>query len=108
MAIDWGSVAKQVDAAVGGILGKDWGTAYSGASAQIAALVQIGQSIELNDARMSADDYKSLQLMEQRAIEGVLQTYQSITIIAAEQAAAAAWNVVAQALKAACGFPFIP
>ncbi len=39
--------------------------------------------------------------MQQRALEGVLQAYEGISLDMAQQAAAAAWNVVAGAIETA-------
>ena len=101
MAIDWSSVGGSVEQAVASVLGSDWGIVGPAARAQISALVQTAQAIEADKDNMSGDEYDVLRLTQQRALEGVLSAYAAISIVAAEQAAAAAWNVVAQALKTA-------
>jgi hypothetical protein len=101
MAIDWSSVGGAVEQAVASVLGADWGIVGPAARAQISALVQTAQAIEADKDNMSGDEYDVLRLTQQRALEGVLSAYAAISIVAAEQAAAAAWNVVAQALKTA-------
>jgi hypothetical protein len=101
MAIDWSSVGGSVEQAVASVLGADWGIVGPAARAQISALVQTAQAIEADKDNMSGDEYDVLRLTQQRALEGVLSAYAAISIVAAEQAAAAAWNVVAQALKTA-------
>ena len=101
MAINWNTVSTDVGQAVGKVLGGAWGNVSPGASAQIAAIVAVGQSIENNRATMTQSDYNMLKLMQQRALEGVLQSYAAISLVVAEQAAAAAWSVVAAALKTA-------
>jgi hypothetical protein len=108
MAIDWSSVGTNALNAAAAALGAAWNIAQPAASAQIAALMQVGQQIEANRNTISAFDYSSLQLSQQRAMEGVLKSYEGISIVAADQAAAAAWNIVATALKTAYGLPFIP
>ncbi|GEM_PF-6600994 len=101
MAINWNTVSTNVGQAVGKVLGGAWGTVSQGASTQIAAVVAAGQSIENNKDTMTQADYNMLKLMQQRAMEGVLQSYSAVSLVVAEQAAAAAWGVVAAALKAA-------
>ncbi len=101
MAIDWGKVGTQLEKSVGGVVGGAWQNAAAGASAQFKAIVAVGQSIEQQKDSLTQLEYNSLKLMQQRALEGILQTYQGISIDIAEQAAAAAWNVVAAALKTA-------
>ena len=101
MAIDWSTVGGSVEQAVASVLGGDWRIVGPAAKAQLSALVQTAAAIEENKDNMSADEYESLRLTQQRALEGVLSAYAGISIVAAEQAAAAAWSVVAQALKTA-------
>ncbi|SRR5258707_1759792 len=101
MAIDWSSVGGSVEQAVASVIGADWGVAAPAAKAQITALIETAQTIEADKDNMSAAEYNGLRLSQQRALEGVLSAYAAISIVVAEQAAAAAWNVVAQALKTA-------
>jgi hypothetical protein len=101
MAINWSSVGNQIGPAVGGIVGAAWQNAAAGASTQFAALVAAGAQIEANRDTMQQAEYDSLKLMQQRALEGVLLTYAGISLDVAEQAAAAAWDIVATALKTA-------
>ena len=101
MAIDWTKVGTQLESSVGGVVGTAWKNAAAGASAQFKAIVTVGQNIEQQKDSLTQVEYNSLRLMQQRALEGVLQTYQGISLDVAEQAAAAAWNVVATALKTA-------
>jgi hypothetical protein len=108
MAVDWSKVSTQIMNALVGVLAKDWKTVEPAASAQIAALVQIGQTIEAKRATMTSSEYEGLRISQQRAMEGILASYAAITIVVAEQAAAAAWSVIAQALKTAYALPFIP
>lgn len=101
MAVNWSSVSGQIGHAVSGVVGPAWQNAAGGASTQFAALVAAGQQIEQNRDTLSQLEYNSLKLMQQRALEGVLLTYQGIAIDIAEQAAAAAWNVLVSALSSA-------
>jgi len=101
MAINWSTVSADVSTAIGNVIGASWGSMSSGGSSQIAAIVAAGQSIENSRATMTQVDYDMLRLMQQRAMEGVLQSYAAISLVVAEQAAAAAWGVVSAALKAA-------
>jgi hypothetical protein len=101
MAINWTNVGKQVEESVGQIVGPAWQNASSGASSQFAAIIAAGQRIEQNKDDMQQIEYDSLKLMQQRALDGVLQTYAGISLDIAQQAAAAAWTVVAGAIKTA-------
>ena len=101
MAVDWSSVGSSVEQAVAAVVGADWRIVAPAAKAQITALVETAQAIEADKDNMSTAEYNGLRLSQQRALEGVLAAYAAVSIVVAEQAAAAAWNVVAQALKAA-------
>ena len=101
MAIDWSKVGSSVEKAVSDVLGADLNIVVPAAKAQIAALIQIGQSIEDDRDTLSLAEYNGLRLSQQRAVEGVLSAQEGISIVVAEQAAAAAWDAVAQALKTA-------
>jgi len=109
MAIDWGQVEKDAEAAVAGVLANDWQTVKTAASAQLTALIQVAQSIEQQAQAKSITqaEYESLKLGQQRALSGILHSYAAIGIVIAEQAAAAAWDVVAQALRTAYKLPFL-
>jgi hypothetical protein len=101
MPVDWDAVAGQAAQAVAGIIGNTVQGLSAGAQAQVTALVQIGQQIEQNRGSMQQAEYDSLKLMQQRALKGVLQTYEAIAADVAQQAAAAAWGVLVTALKGA-------
>jgi hypothetical protein len=101
MSVNWATVTTGVEKAVGNVIGAAWQNAAAGASTQFAAVIAAGQSIENNKDTMSQSDYNSLKIMQQRALDGVLQTYAGISLDVAQQAAAAAWNVVTTAIKAA-------
>lgn len=101
MAIDWSSVSVQITHAVSGVIGPAWQNAAAGASTQFAALIAAGQQIEQNRDALSQAEYNSLKLMQQRALEGVLLTYEGIAIDVAQEAAAAAWNVLVSTLSMA-------
>lgn len=77
------------------------------ATAQITALVENAKTIEDNKSSMTADEYEMVKRIQTRALSGVLAGFEAIGIVAAEQAAEAAWNVVAAALKKTTGLPFI-
>jgi hypothetical protein len=101
MQMDWDVVGSEVEREVSSLVGSAWQNASAGASTQFASLLAAGKLIEQNRESMSAEDYEDLKLMQQRALEGVLQTYAGISLDVAQQAAAAAWGVLASALKAA-------
>jgi len=101
MAIDWSNVGRSVEQAVAGVVGADLSILGPAGRAQLTALVETAQAIEVDRDSMSAAEYNGLRLSQQRALEGVLSASAAISIVVAEQAAAAAWNVVSQALKTA-------
>jgi hypothetical protein len=101
MAIDWSTVSSQMGTAVEDVVGPAWQNASTGASVQFAALIAAGQQIELNKDSMKQAEYDSLKLMQQRALEGVLQAYEGIALDVAEEAASAAWDVLAGTIKTA-------
>jgi hypothetical protein len=101
MAIDWSTVGSQMGTSVEGVVGAAWQNAATGASVQFAALVAAGQQIEFNKDSMKQAEYDSLKLMQQRALEGVLQAYEGISLDVAEEAACAAWGVLVTTLKVA-------
>jgi hypothetical protein len=101
MAMNWSTVEIQIGQAGGGIVGAAWQNAAAGASTQFAAIIRAGKQIEADRKNMKQAEYDSLKLMQQRALEGVLQTYVGISLDVAQQAAAAAWNIVVSALKTA-------
>jgi hypothetical protein len=101
MAIDWSNVGSAVEQAVAAVIGADWRIVGPAAKAQLTALIETAQAIEADRDQMSPAEYDGLRLSQQRALEGVLAANAAISIVVAEQSAAAAWNVVAQALKTA-------
>jgi hypothetical protein len=101
MAIDWADIGSAVEQSVASVVGADWRIVAPAARAQLTALVETAQAIEADRDDMSAAEYNGLRLSQQRALEGVLASSAAISIVVAEQAAAAAWDVVAKALKTA-------
>lgn len=101
MAVDWTTVGAEIEQAIGGVVGAGWRNASAGAATQVAAIIATGQQIEKTKDSMTQAEYNSLKLMQQRAMQGVLETYEGISLDVAQQAAGAAWNVVAAALNAA-------
>ena len=105
MAINWATIETNAETAVKSVLGNAWTTVSAGATGQIQALISVGQSIEAgisaHPPTISQSDSQALILSSQRALDGVLQTYEAIGIVVAEQAAEAAINVVVSALKTA-------
>jgi hypothetical protein len=101
MAIEWDTVGKDAIAAMLRTIGADMRLVDTRIAAQINGLVRTAQSIERNRNSLTTLEYQSLALSQRRALHGLLATYAGISIVVAEQAAEAAWNVVAQALKAA-------
>jgi|SRR5271166_179975 len=101
MAINWTTVETQIAQEVSGIVGGAWQNAAAGASAQFAAIIAVGKQIEQDRDSMQQAEYDSLKRMQQRALHGVLQTDAGISLDIAQQAAAAAWSVLVDAVKTA-------
>lgn len=107
MPIDWQQVGAGVKTAVLQVLGNSWQTVSGAAEAQLTAMVSIGQGIERDylAGKLTPDEYQSLRSMEKNAFEGILSSYAAVSIVVAEQAADAAWDVISQALlKAGLAF----
>ncbi|MBV8188045.1 MAG: hypothetical protein JOY64_29870 [Alphaproteobacteria bacterium] len=109
MAIDWNKVATDALDAAKNVVGAEWSNVATPAGQQVTALVAIGQQIETDFAagKMDQSQYSMLKAMQKNAISGVLSAYTGIGIVVAEQAAAAAWNVVATALGSLAGFALV-
>ena len=105
---DWSAIGAKALDAVKGVLAGAWDRASGAAAAQIAAMTQIAAQLEIayaqNPASLSAADYHSLRSAQKNALEGILSAYEGIGILAAEQAADAAWAVIAAALKSSIPF----
>jgi hypothetical protein len=106
MAID-AQVLQEALKAAADVLGDKFGFVRTAATAQVTALVANAADIEANKASMTKAEYDMVRRIQTRALAGVLAGYEAIGIVAAEQAAEAAWAVVAAALKASTGLPFI-
>ena len=98
---DWDAVLTQAVNAAKGVLADKWPSVAQSATIQITALVQNGAYIAANRSAMDADEYNSIKLNQQRALEGILSGYEAISITVAEQAAAAAWGIVEDAISGA-------
>jgi hypothetical protein len=109
MPIDWNQVATDALNAAKKVVGTAWTNVATPAGAQITAMVSIGQEIEksFNAGTITQDEYSMLKSMQKNALEGILAGYKAIGIVVAEQAAAAAWDVVATALGSLAGFALV-
>jgi len=106
MAIDQ-QVLQDALKAAADVLGTKFAFVRTAATAQITALVANAKDIEDNKGSMTQAEYEMVKRIQTRALEGVLAGYEAIGIVAAEQAAQAAWNVVAAALRQSTGLAFI-
>ena len=97
--IDWNKVLGEAIAAARQVIGGQWPTIANSATTQITSLVENAKFIEDNKASMSAIEYNATKINQQEALKGVLATFAAITIMVAEQVAAAVWGVVEAALK---------
>ncbi len=105
MAIDWSAVATAAENAAKAQINVDWGVISTGVGPQLQALVTVGTSIEeamtADPPTLTPPQCQSLVTSTKRALDGVLQAYEAIGIVVAEQAAAAAAGAVVSALKTA-------
>jgi hypothetical protein len=97
--INWNQVLTDASKAAENIVGARWPSIAQTATTQIVALVENGKFIEQNKATMTDLEYKATKLNQQRTLEGVLKGFAAISIVVAEQVAAAVWSVVENALK---------
>jgi hypothetical protein len=97
--IDWNKVVSDATKAAEQVLGTQWPGIAKSTTNQIAALVENAKSIETEKAFMTALEYKAIKLTQQRALEGVIAGTEAMSIVVAEQVAAAVWGVVEGALK---------
>jgi hypothetical protein len=100
-AVDWNTVAQQAITAVANSLGASWTSVSGAATHSIQLLVQTAQYIAANSATLDQTDQKLLTDNQQLAMKNVLLGYEDVGIVAAEQAIAAASNVVQGALTTA-------
>ncbi len=105
---DWAATASEALDAAEKVLAVSWERVAGPATAQIEAIAKIAAKMELeyaaDPASLSPDDYQSLRSVEMNALKGIFSAYQGIGILAAEQAADAAWAVFATALKMSIPF----
>lgn len=107
MAIDWDKVLSNAGQAALGKLNSNLPMLTNAVKSQTAAMVQNGIFIEANKASMTSEEYDMIKRIQVRAAEGVFAAFEGIGIVAAQQAAEAAWEVIAMALKTAAGVAFI-
>ena len=106
---DWDTTLSDSLAAAEAVLSGAWGLVQTAATPQIGAMIQIAQQMETDylatPPRLTEDEYQQAKSLQKNALEGILSGYEAIGIVAAEQAADAAWAVIETALKAS--IPFI-
>ena len=107
MSVNWAQVLSDALKAAETVLVGKWPMVQKAATAQITALIENAKSIEDNKEAMTPEEYELVKRIQKRALAGVLAGFEAIGIVAAEQAADAAWGVAATALKVATGLPFI-
>jgi hypothetical protein len=105
---DWTATAESAIDAASSVLGGAWANAATAGKAQIVAMAQVAAQTELDYAsdppRLTQDEYESLKAAQITALKGILSAYEGIGILAAQQAADAAWGVIQTALKASIPF----
>ena len=109
MAIDWNKVGLDALNAAKAVVGAQWKNIAAPAAAQIGALISVGKHIEseCEAGKLTQDEFATLKSMQKNALEGIIAAHQGISIVVAEQAAAAAVNVVVTALSGMAGFAFV-
>jgi hypothetical protein len=107
MAVEWAQVLTDAIKAAESRLGGNWTLVQQAATIQVTALIENAKSIEDNKNAMTPDEYEFVKRIQTRALSGVLAGFEAIGIVAAEQAAEAAWNVAAAALKTEAGIFFV-
>ena len=107
-AINWTQVGDEAITAAKNVLSGSWNNVSKAALPQIEAMISIGRSIEQDkiNGTLTQSEYELLEAMQKNAMKGILSSYEAVGIVVAEQAATAAWNVLASALKGA-GVAFI-
>src|SRR5208283_1420549 len=73
-----------------------WATASRAAVPQVEAMITVGQNIaeSANDGKLTQSDYDALKSMQKKAFKGILSSHVGVSIVVAEQAATAAWDVL--------------
>ena len=102
-ATDWTTVFQQATAAAATSLAASWNSVSQTAEHSVQMLVDTAAYIELNKSSLSTDDCNLLTSNQTLAMKNVLLGYEAIGIVAAEQAVAAAWDVVSSALQSSIG-----
>jgi len=98
--MDWSNVLKQAIAAAEGSLAGNWAQVAPAAQHSIELLLQTGQYIATHQ-NLPAPELQMLEDNQKLAMKNVLLGYQDVGIVMAEQAVAAAWAVVNQAILTA-------
>ncbi len=107
MAVDWDKVLSNAGQAALSKLNSNLPLVANAVKAQTAAMVANGKFIEENKHLMTAAEYDMVKRSHTLAAESVFKSFEAIGIVAAQQAAEAAWDVMAAALKTATGISFI-
>ncbi|HFK4066707.1 TPA: hypothetical protein ACG1UU_004168 [Kluyvera ascorbata] len=95
---DWTKVRDATIEAAKKSLGLAWGAAAGTAVAQISGLVAVAKYIDDNKASLTVENYQHLIRLQKTALEDALSGIEMIGITAAQNAAAAAMDVLIQAL----------
>ena len=100
---DWSTTATEATAAAERILAGAGRRAAIAAATQVAAMAATAAQMEEDylstPPRLSALEYQALKQAQINALQGILSAYEAVGDLAAEQAAQAAWDVIADALK---------
>jgi len=95
---DWTKTRDAVIAAAKNSLGTSWGIAAGTAVAQISGLVAVAKYIDDNKDSLTVENYQHLMKLQKTALEDALAGIEMIGITAAQNAAAAAMDVLIEAL----------
>ena len=98
-SINWNDVRIQILQSVANVVHVAWTTAAPVVEAQLQGLVEAGQRIDAESASMKQAEYDDLKQSLSSDLQFKLLMTGAIGAVVAEQAAAAAWNALAYAIK---------
>jgi len=100
-SINWNNVGTQILQAVANVVRGAWTTAAPVVEAQLQGLVAAGRRIEAESKSMKQAEYDDLKQTLSSELQFKFLMSGAIAAVVAQQAAAAAWNALASAIKAA-------
>lgn len=99
--INWNNVGTQILQTVVNVVHGAWTTVTPAIDAQLQRLVAAGQRIETEHEIMQQAEYDDLKQTLSSTLQFTLLVSEGIGLVVAQQAAAAAWNTLVSAIRAA-------